>query len=80
MMFEYGFHWLIDNKRLRTHLLFHLYLEFNTNTLAYFDSELVMSENFVVIAHGVIFEKNEVIFHLELYSVACTFKLFTVVI
>ncbi len=31
MMFEYDYHWLIDNKRLRTHLLFHLALEYNTS-------------------------------------------------
>ncbi len=30
MMFEYDYHWLIDNKHLRTHLLFHLALEYNT--------------------------------------------------
>ncbi len=30
MMFEYDYHWLIVNKRLRMHLLFHLYLEYNT--------------------------------------------------
>ncbi len=29
MMFEYGYHWLIDNKRPRMHLLFHLYLKYN---------------------------------------------------
>jgi len=28
-MFEYDYHCLIDNKRLRTHLLFHLALEYN---------------------------------------------------
>ncbi len=30
MMFHYDYHCLFDNKRLRTHLLFHLYLEYNT--------------------------------------------------
>jgi hypothetical protein len=30
MMFEYDYHWFTDNKHLRTHLLFHLYLEYNT--------------------------------------------------
>ncbi len=29
-MFHYDYHCLIDNKRLRTHLLFHLYLRYNT--------------------------------------------------
>jgi hypothetical protein len=30
-MFEYDYHCLIDNKCLRTHLLFHLYLEYNNS-------------------------------------------------
>jgi hypothetical protein len=30
MMFEYAYLWLIDNKCLRMHLLFHLYLKYNT--------------------------------------------------
>jgi len=30
-MFKYDYHCLIDNKRLRTRLLFHLYLEYNTS-------------------------------------------------
>jgi hypothetical protein len=32
MMFEYDYHWFTDNKRLRTHQLFHLYLEYNIGT------------------------------------------------
>jgi hypothetical protein len=35
MSFEYDHHLLIDNKCLRTHLLFHLYLEYN-NLLEFF--------------------------------------------
>jgi len=30
MMFHYDYHCLIDNKRLRTHMLFHLALKYNT--------------------------------------------------
>ncbi len=29
IMFHYDYHWLIDNKRLRMHLFFHLYLKYN---------------------------------------------------
>ncbi len=37
MMFEYGYHWLIDNKHLRMHLLFHLDLKYNTMLINHYN-------------------------------------------